>query len=202
MKRTNSDKAERMEKIEEEILSFKASPLYEYRVSNGYFPVIGEGSLDASIVFVGEAPGKNEALQARPFCGRSGKMLDEMLATIGLDRKKVYITNLVKDRPPENRDPSPEEIRLYSPFLDRQLEIVQPKVVVMLGRLSMNYLFRKAGIEDKLASIGKMHGMPFQGDFGYGTVQLLPLYHPAAALYNPKMKSVLFEDFKKVSSFI
>lgn len=190
-----------MKKIRDEILDFKQSPLYEYRVSNHYFPVIGEGSHDAHIMFVGEAPGENEAKQARPFCGRSGKLLDEMLSTIGLDRGKVYITNVVKDRPPENRDPTPEEIELYSPFLDRQFEIIQPKVVVMLGRHSMNYVFGKAGIKDMLQPISKMHGVLFDGDFGYGPVKLLPLYHPAVALYNPNMKAVLFEDFKKVEPF-
>lgn len=196
------DKHDMMKEIRDEVVNFKKSPLYAYRISNKYFPVIGEGSHDAHIMFVGEAPGENEAKQARPFCGRSGKLLDEMLATIGLDRGKVYITNVVKDRPPENRDPTPEEITLYSPFLDRQLNIIQPKVVVMLGRHSMNYLFAKAGIGDKLQPISKMHGELFDGNFGYGPVKILPLYHPAVALYNPNMKKVLFEDFKKVKKYI
>lgn len=195
------DKHEAMKEIRDEILAFSESPLYQFRVENHYFPVIGEGSHDAHIMFVGEAPGENEAKQARPFCGRSGKLLDEMLGTIGLDRSKVYITNVVKDRPPENRDPTPEEIALYAPFLDRQLEIIKPQVVVMLGRHSMNYLFGKAGIKDLLQPISKMHGILFDGDFGYGPVKLLPLYHPAVGLYNPNMKVVLFEDFKKVEPF-
>lgn len=196
------DKHDQMEKILDEVVNLNRSPLYEYRVSNNYFPVIGEGSHDAHVMFVGEAPGETEAKTARPFCGRSGKLLDEMLGTVGLDREKVYVTNLVKDRPPENRDPTPEEIELYSFFLDRQLDIIRPKVVVMLGRLSMNYLFARAGIADKLQPISKMHGELFEGDFGYGRVLLLPLYHPAVALYNPKMKTVLFADFKKVEQFM
>lgn len=195
------DKHEAMKEMRDEILAFESSPLYVYRTENHYFPVIGEGNHNAHILFVGEAPGENEAKQARPFCGRSGKFLDEMLASIGLDRDRVYITNLVKDRPPENRDPNPEEIALYAPFLDRQIDIIKPNVVVMLGRISMKYLFRKAGIEDQLLPIGKMHGNLFEGDFGYGNVKLLPLYHPAAGLYNPNMRGVMFEDFKKLEQF-
>lgn len=191
-----------MKLIRDQVMALTSSPLYAYRISNHYFPVIGEGSHDAHIVFVGEAPGEQEAKTARPFCGRSGKFLDEMLESIKLDREKVYIANLVKDRPEDNRDPTAEEIALYAPFLDAQLEIIKPRVVVMLGRHSMNYLFKKAGIENKLQPISKMHGQLFEGDFGYGKVMLLPLYHPAVALYNPNMRVVLLEDFKKLSSFI
>jgi DNA polymerase len=195
------DKREAVKQIRDEVLALTSSPLYVYRTENSYTPVIGEGSHDTHILFVGEAPGEQEAKSARPFCGRSGKLLDEMLTSISLDREKVYIANLVKDRPQDNRDPTPEEIALYAPFLDRQIEIIQPKVVVMLGRHSMNYLFKRAGIEDKLLPISKMHGELFEGDFGYGKVALLPLYHPAVGLYNPNMKGVMFEDFKKLEQF-
>lgn len=191
-----------MKAIRDEIVDLKASPLYIYRTSNNYFPVIGEGTHDAHILFVGEAPGENEAKQAKPFCGRSGKLLDEMLASIALDRTTVYITNLVKDRPQDNRDPTEEEIELYSPFLDRQITIIKPKVLVMLGRYSMNYLFAKAGIKDKLLPISKMHGTVFEGIINGQPVHLLPLYHPAVGLYNPSMKEVMFEDFKKLKAFI
>lgn len=199
---TLEEKHEQMKHIRDEVLALTSSPLYAYRVENNYFPVIGEGAHDASILFVGEAPGEKEAMSARPFCGRSGKLLDEMLASINLNREKVYIGNLVKDRPPENRDPTKEEIELYAPFLDRQIAIIKPKVVVMLGRHSMNYIFKRAGIEEKLQPISKMHGELFEGDFGYGKISLLPLYHPAVGLYNPNMKSVMFEDFKKLEHFI
>lgn len=191
-----------MKQIRDEILDLKKSPLYAYRVAHGYFPVIGEGTHDASIVFIGEAPGENEAKLARPFCGRSGKLLDEMLASIGLKREDVYITNLVKDRPPENRDPTPEEIALYTPFLDRQLEIIKPKIIVMLGRHSMKYVFGKAGLEHEFVPISKMHGLLKEGEMPWGHVTLLPLYHPAVALYNGGMKGVLFEDFKKLKDYI
>jgi len=196
------DKQEQMKIVRDQVMALTESPLYAYRTSNCYFPVIGEGSHDAHIVFVGEAPGEQEAKTARPFCGRSGKFLDEMLESIKLDRQKVYIANLVKDRPEDNRDPTPEEIAFYAPFLDTQLEIIKPRVVVMLGRHSMNYLFKRAGIENELQPISKIHGQLFEGDFGYGRVKLLPLYHPAVALYNPNMRVVLLEDFKKLQQFI
>lgn len=191
-----------MEQIVDEITACTDSPLYQYRIENDYVPVIGEGSLDADIFFVGEAPGKTEAETGKPFCGRSGKFLDEMIASIGLERKNTYVTSVVKDRPQDNRDPTPKEIELYGPYLDRQLEIIQPKIIVLLGRISMKYVFEKAGIADQLETIGTMHGKEYKGKLPYGEVTLLPLYHPAAALYNPKNKAVLMEDFKVVKKYI
>jgi uracil-DNA glycosylase len=195
-------KHDAMQKIEDEILARTDSPLYDYRIENSYLPVIGEGSLKAKIFFIGEAPGKTEAETGKPFCGRSGKFLSEMLASIGLERGDVYITSVVKDRPQDNRDPTPKEIALYGPYLDRQLEIIKPKVIVLLGRISMKYVFKCAGIEEKLDTIGVMHGKVYEGRLSYGKVTLLPLYHPAAALYNPNNKKVLLEDFKVVKKYI
>jgi DNA polymerase len=106
----------KMQEVRDDLLQLKESPLYEYRVSNKYFPVVGEGSHTAHILFIGEAPGKNEAETGRPFCGKSGKVLDNMLESIHLNRSDVYITNIVKDRPQENRDPTAEEIKVYAPF--------------------------------------------------------------------------------------
>lgn len=191
-----------MEKITEEIFALTESPLYEYRKENNYIPVVGEGSLISKIFFIGEAPGKLEGETGRPFIGRSGKFLGEMIESIGLKREDVYITSVVKDRPQDNRDPTPKEIALYGPYLNRQLEIIKPKVVVLLGRISMKYMFKQAGIEDQLDTIGVMHGKVYEGTLSYGKVTLLPLYHPAAALYNPKNKQVLLEDFKVVKKFI
>lgn len=191
-----------MEMIEQEILARTDSSLYAYRVEHKYLPVIGEGSLNAKIFFIGEAPGKTEAETGKPFCGRSGKFLGEMIASVGLARDDVYITSVVKDRPQDNRDPTPKEIALYGPYLDRQLEIIKPKVIVLLGRISMKYMFKSAGIEDQLDTIGTMHGKVYVGKLSYGKVTFLPLYHPAAALYNPKNKQVLLEDFKIVKKYI
>ncbi|MFA6608411.1 MAG: uracil-DNA glycosylase [Candidatus Paceibacterota bacterium] len=192
------NKSEMIAGVKKKIDNLKKSPLYNYRKENNYIPVIGEGSLDAHIMFVGEAPGKNEAATGKPFCGRSGKLLDEMLLSIGLSRLDIYITNLVNDRPHDNRDPNKEEIILYSPFLDEQIKIIKPKVIVMLGRLSMNYLFERAGVKEKLQMIGQMHGKMFEGEIDGLKVKLLPLYHPAAAIYNQKLRGTLFEDFKNL----
>lgn len=190
-----------MKEINDEVLALTVSPLYSYRTENNYVPVIGEGSLNASIMFVGEAPGEKEAITNKPFCGRSGKVLDQLLESIKLSREDIYITSVVKDRPQDNRDPTKEEIALYGPFLDRQIEIIKPKVIVLLGRYSMNYLFAKANIEDKLQPISKLHGEVFEGNFGYGKVALIPVYHPAVGLYSPKMRPVMLEDFKKLKGF-
>lgn len=195
-------KFDEMKKIRDELLVFKASPLYEYRTTNKYFPVIGEGSLDAKIMFVGEAPGKNEAETAKPFCGASGKFLSEMLESIGLKREDVYITNLVKDRPPENRDPTPEEIELYSPFLDRQIEIIKPRVVATLGRYSMAYLMKKFDLDLDLAPISRIHGKAFEVQASYSPITIVTLYHPAAALYNGGMRDTLKADFQILKKYV
>jgi DNA polymerase len=194
-------KHDEMKKIRDELLALTTSPLYVYRTENHYFPVVGEGSHDAHIMFIGEAPGETEAKTARPFCGRSGKMLDELLASIGLDRQSVYITNLVKDRPQDNRDPEPSEIALYAPFLDRQIDIIQPRVIGLLGRHSMKYIFERFGLASILQPISKLHGQVFIAEAEYGPITIIAFYHPAAALYNGSMKPVLVEDFKALEKY-
>jgi DNA polymerase len=191
-----------MNEIHDELLAFTASPLYDYRMKNGYFPVVGEGSHTAKVVFIGEAPGENEAKKARPFCGASGRILDELLASIEVDRKDVYITNIVKDRPPANRDPTTEEIELYAPFLDRQLAIIKPAVIATLGRFSMAYIINRLGLGNKLTSISEMHGKSFTATPEWGSVHIIPLYHPAVALYKASMKASLLEDFKMIKEII
>ncbi len=188
-------KTEELKKIRDEVFNLKESPLYEYRVKNGYFPVLGEGSHDAEIMFIGEAPGKNEAKQGRPFCGAAGKVLDELLESIGLPRGDVYITNIVKDRPPGNRDPLPEEIALYAPFLERQIEILKPKVIAILGRISMGYIFNRFGLADQLTAISQMHGKAYDFKAPYGPIKIVALYHPAVGVYNPHSKDMLKKDF-------
>jgi uracil-DNA glycosylase family 4 len=199
-------KYDEMKKIRDELFAFKQSPLYEYRTSNNYFPVIGEGSHDATIMFVGEAPGQNEAKTGRPFCGAAGKFLTELVESIGLTREKVYITNIVKDRPPENRDPTPEEIELYGPFLDRQIDIIQPKVIATLGRHSMAYVMKKFDLDLELEPISKIHGRVFETNTRNGMpcepISIVTLYHPAAALYNGSMRDVLKKDFEVLKKFV
>lgn len=187
---------EEMKKIRDELVELKDSPLYEYRTKNNYFPVIGEGSHFAKIMFVGEAPGKNEAKTGRPFCGAAGKILDELLASVGVKREDVYVTNIVKDRPQENRDPLPDEIKIYGPFLDRQIEIIKPAVIATLGRFSMQYIMEKFKLILDLEPISKAHGKSFEAEASYGPIKIIPLYHPAATIYNQHLKDTLLKDFQ------
>lgn len=190
-----------IKEIERKVVALK-TPLADERRHNKVLPVIGEGSLDATIVFVGEAPGKKEALTGKPFCGASGKFLDVMLESINLKRESVYITNTVKDRPTDNRDPSEDEIRTYTPFLDQQLEIIQPKMIVTLGRISMAYIMNKFGLSDMLDVISKIHGNKYRVKASWGEVTIIPLYHPAVALYKGSNRSILLEDFKVLKGVI
>ena len=161
--------------------------------------VFGTGNPDAAVVFIGEAPGKNEDLRGEPFVGASGKFLDEMLASVDLKRSDIYITNIVKYRPPNNRDPLPEEKEAFLPFLYAQLAAIAPKVIVTLGRHSTNCFL--PGMQ-----IGQVHGQPKQLQVQVHGKELswtiLPLYHPAAALYNGGMRSTLLEDFATVPTII
>ena len=198
----NKNKTELMKQIRDEVLNLTESPLYEYRKENHYFPVIGEGSHNAKIMFIGEAPGLNEAKTGRPFCGRAGEILNELLLTAGIKREDVYIGNILKDRPQQNRDPLPNEIKIYGPFLDRQINIIQPKVIATLGRYSMDYIMRKFGLKSELLPIGQMHGKVFDTKTEYGKVKIAVLYHPAVAVYNNKTKDTLKEDFMILKKFI
>jgi DNA polymerase len=200
---TDDNRTEKLKEIRDELLNLTASPLYRYRQDNGYFPVAGQGSHWAHIMFIGEAPGRNEAQTGRPFCGAAGKLLDQLLASIEAKREDVYVTNILKDRPPENRDPLPEEIEVYSPFLDRQIEIIKPKVVATLGRFSMDYVMKKYGLSSQLRPISQIHGQVFKSNplLGGPAVTVIPLYHPAAAIYNQELKKTLFDDFKTLEQF-
>jgi uracil-DNA glycosylase family 4 len=195
-------KYDEMKQIRDELFAGTDLPLYNYRTENKFYPVIGEGSHDAHIMFVGEAPGLNEAKQGRPFCGASGKFLDEMIASIGLKRADVYITNIVKDRPPENRDPTDDEIAAYAPFLDRQIEIIQPKVIATLGRFSMAYILRKLDLDLELEPISKIHGKEFKAHASYGPISIVTLYHPAGALYNGGMRATHLKDFEVLKKYV
>lgn len=197
-----SARTEAMKKIRDEVWNLTTSPLYEYRKSNKYYPVLGEGSHEAKFVFIGEAPGKNEAETGRPFCGAAGRVLDNLLNSIALKRAEVYVTNIVKDRPPENRDPTTEEISLYSPFLIRQLGIIKPKVIVTLGRYSMDFIMRQFELESVLGPISKIHGGEFTAKTSWGETVIIPLYHPAVATYNPHQMETLAADFKILTKYL
>lgn len=153
--------------------------------------VMGEGNLNARIVFIGEAPGKKEDLQGKPFVGASGRFLDTMLDSIGLNREDVYITNIVKYRPPDNRDPSRSEKDAFYDYLVEQLAIIRPKLIVTLGRHSLNMFLPEL-------IIGDVHGQILTISIKNRDVVILPLYHPAAAMYNGSLRQVLESDFKNI----
>lgn len=158
--------------------------------------VMGDGNVNADIVFIGEAPGKNEDEQGLPFVGAAGKFLNEMLAAAGMDRSDVYITNIVKYRPPDNRDPTAQEKQEFWPYLARQLEIIDPKVIITLGRHSMEFFLPDA-------KISQIHGHAVRKKVKYHDDTehewlIVPLYHPAAALYNGSLRQTLIDDFVNV----
>lgn len=181
-----------LEQIRADIIDNNVSPDLAKTAKN---LVMGDGNINADIVFIGEAPGKNEDETGLPFVGAAGKFLDEMLATANMKRSDVYITNIVKYRPPNNRDPQPEEKSAFWPYLVRQLDIIRPKIVVTLGRHSMEYFL--PGYK-----ISMIHGQPKRIAFGEAKIVIVPLYHPAAALYNGSMRQTLIEDFMKLPTII
>ena len=179
-----ADKQKLLDRIKADILKQNICPDLAQEATQLVF---GDGSPGADIVFIGEAPGKNEDEQGLPFVGAAGKFLNEMLAGIGLERGEVYITNIVKYRPPSNRDPLPDEKAAFLPFLHAQIEAIKPKLVVTLGRHSLDSLL--PGLQ-----ISQVHGQPKR----YKGQVYLPLFHPAAALYNGAMRQTLIDDFSRI----
>lgn len=153
--------------------------------------VFGVGDPDAQLMFIGEAPGAREDELGEPFVGAAGKFLTEMLGSIGLKRSRVYITNIVKYRPPDNRDPLPEEIEAFVPYLQRQIKVIQPLLIIFLGRHAMNVFLPEL-------KISQAHGKPVRK----GGQVYLPLFHPAAALYNPGMRETLSDDFARIPKIL
>ncbi len=253
-------KQQQLDAIQAKIVTYKVCPDLAAQATQLVF---GDGNPDADIVFIGEAPGKNEDLQGKPFVGAAGKFLNEMLEMIGLKREDIYITNIVKYRPPGNRDPLPEEKKAFLPYLQDQLDVIQPKVVVTLGRHSMNCFLpdlqisqchgqpkrirlnftRRAGgqgadttqgadekrtepYEDTVKGVSQLvtQGSPSRGDSARGKAQqraasdgsggsfagdtaimalvILPLFHPAAALYNGGMRQTLIDDFLRIPEIV
>lgn len=185
-------KQSELDKIRQAITDNNVCPELAAQATN---LVMGDGNVNAEIVFIGEAPGKNEDEQGLPFVGAAGKFLNEMLAQAGMVRSDVYITNIVKYRPPNNRDPLPEEKKAFWPYLLKQLQIIEPKVVITLGRHSMEYFLPDM-------KISQIHGQPKRIQFGDDKLVIVPLYHPAAALYNGGMRQTLIDDFLTVPETI
>lgn len=183
-----ASKKQRLDEIAAEIIKNNVCPDLAKQATQLVF---GDGNINAQIVLIGEAPGKQEDLQGLPFVGASGRFLSEMLETIELKREDVYITNIVKYRPPSNRDPLPEEKRTFMKYLQAQLDVIRPKLIVTLGRHSMNCFLPDL-------QISKAHGVPVK----HAGQVILPLYHPAAALYNGGMRQTLLNDFALIPNIL
>lgn len=183
-----ASKQAQLDAIKQQILDDKVTPELAATATQLVF---SDGNADAEIVFIGEAPGKNEDLQGKPFVGAAGRFLDEMLEMIGLKRADIYITNIVKYRPPNNRDPLPEEKQVFLPYLESQLEVIKPVLVVTLGRHSLNCFLPDL-------KISEVHGKPKR----FKDRIYLPLFHPAAALYNGGMRQTLIDDFALIPAIL
>jgi DNA polymerase len=192
----SAEKEKQLEELAESVKKLNTSPLFDYRQKNGYSSVFGEGDVNSRVMLIGEAPGEREAKTGRPFVGASGKFLDELLESAGIRRSNIYITNIVKDRPPGNRDPSPAEIETYAPFLLRQIEIIQPKAIATLGRFAMDFILKHFEVPEYGQKISDLHGKRLEGQGSYGKIAIIPLYHPAVALYNQSLRETLKEDLQ------
>jgi DNA polymerase len=179
---------DRFEELKKEALSCKRCPLWETRNN----VVFGEGNINAKLMFVGEAPGRDEDLQGRPFVGRAGRLLRDILKEIDISISDIYIANCLKCRPPNNRDPLPEELISCFGFLKRQIEIINPKVIVTLGRYSTYELTNRKG------ALGTLRGKIFY----YKGIKVIPMYHPAYLLRNPSAVDIFIEDLRKVKDIL
>ena len=185
------DKVLELRKIKEDMENDKSLPL----VKRPEDVIPGDGNCDSEIVFIGEAGGYHESIQRKPFVGNAGMLLNKLLASINLPRESVYITNMVKTRPPENRDPLPGELAAYSRYLDRELEVIKPKVVVTLGRFSMAKFLPNARISG-------VHGKKFEVNWNGKNILVVPMYHPAAALRNGAVMNEIKNDFLKLPRYL
>lgn len=182
---------ESLQKLKTEVLNCRRCALWKERTN----PVVGEGGLQTGIMFVGEAPGANEDKTGKPFCGRAGEVLDELLSAVGIRRGDIYITNVLKCRPPGNRNPKEEEIKACSLYLDRQIEVIKPNVICCLGNFGTMYIMKRFGLSESIQGISKIHGRIFSYRSPSDSIKIIPLYHPAVVTYNINMKNLLQRDF-------
>jgi uracil-DNA glycosylase len=184
---TTEEKRQALEEIAAEVRRCQRCPLYKGALKG----VPGEGDPDAEVMLVGEAPGWHENQQGRPFVGAAGQFLNDLLRSVGLRREQVFIANVIKHRPPDNRDPLPDEMGACLPYLDRQIEVVDPRVIVTLGRFSMAKFFPGE-------RISRIHGLARR----HGDRLVLPLYHPAAALHQGTLRRTVEEDFRRLTTIL
>ncbi|MBL7150124.1 MAG: uracil-DNA glycosylase [Candidatus Pacebacteria bacterium] len=191
------NKTQLLNELKGEVEKCQRCPLHKTRVKI----VFGTGSANTELMFISEAPGHWEDQKGEPFVGAAGKVLNKLLDSIGIKREKIYIANLLMCRPPQNRDPLPGEIRACVPYLEKQIEIIKPKVICPLGRHSMKFLMEKFNLKDKIQPIGKIHGQVFEIKNLFQKITIIPLYHPAVILYNPNMKKILEKDFQVIKQY-
>lgn len=196
----NVDSTDALRDVRDDVIQCRQCELYKTRTN----PVIGSGDHNADVMFVGEAPGEQEDKLAVPFVGAAGKVLDKMLASIDLKREDVYICNTIKCRPPGNADPTEEQKESCSPYLVRQIEAVQPKIIVCLGNHAAKSILTLFGHADEIEPISKMHGKLFEGDPNIivAGAKIMPIFHPAAMLHNPNVGLELRKDFKSIQKVI
>jgi uracil-DNA glycosylase len=190
--RSASERRELLKAVYDEARNCTQCPLHRTRTN----VVFGSGNADADLMFIGEAPGANEDRMGLPFVGQAGKLLDKLLAEIGLDRKEVFIANTLKCRPPDNRDPHPNEIEACQAYLDRQVDLIEPIVICTLGNFSTKLL------RADTTGISRLHGREEARIIGSRAVRLYPLYHPAAALYTPSTLETLRSDFHRIPELL
>jgi len=183
---------ELLKKIKDEVIDCQKCSLFKTRT----LPVVGQGDHKAKIMFIGEAPGFNEDKTGVPFCGQSGDILTELLNSIGLQRENVYICNILKCRPPENRNPQTDEIKACVLYLEKQIEIIKPKIIGALGNYAVSHILKQYNLSDEIQGISKIRGKIFKAKASFGEIRIIPLYHPAVVVYNANMKDILREDFK------
>lgn len=192
MSRPAAERREDLIALYKEVRACTRCPLHETRTQ----AVFGNGNADADLMFVGEAPGMHEDQQGIPFVGRAGQLLDELLREVGLSRAETFVCNVLKSRPPGNRDPQPDEILACRPYLDRQVELIEPRVICTLGNFATKLLTRSQ------RGITSVRGRPQEHQIGGRPVRIYPIFHPAAALRTPKVKEQLREDFSRLPALL
>ncbi len=196
----NEEKNEALLSVKKKIAVEMTCPLKDAATNM----VFGKGNPGAEILFIGEAPGRNEDLQGEPFVGAAGKQLDELLKMIGLELKDVYIANILKYRPPDNRAPTKEEIIRHAPYLVEQIKIIEPEIIITLGNYATKFVL--AGLDpEKMKHVGgitHLHGIPVEMTIQGKKYSVVPMYHPAAMLYNGSLKKIIEEDFRKAGEYL
>lgn len=188
----------KLKEIRDEVVKCQKCSLYKTRI----LPVVGQGSHQVRVMFIGEAPGANEDRTGVPFCGSAGKILDELFDSIGCKREDAYICNILKCRPPNNRDPLPEEKAACVYYLKKQIEAIKPKVICPMGNHATVFLLAEFGLSDEIAGISKIHGKVFEAKASFGPLKIISLYHPAVVVYNANTKDELKKDFGILKEFL